>query len=290
MNLLKEGIDQKLVIKTEMSKKISIDNHTETYPIYKIRLDQLYYNEQNDRIATWISQYKSEHNTSEIIGSDREQYNEIIHKFITQSNPTALDSTQKNIELIGQREAGVVLKDGKVIDGNRRFTCLRNIEKKEGQTQYLEAVILDYSTETSRKQIKMLELLLQHGVEKPVDYDPIDRLIGIYNDIVAHKLLTVEEYAKSVNLTVKDINREVAKAELMVEYLDFMNMSGQFHLARTLNLNAPLIELHDILKKFENDEDMQDDLKNVVFANFTMQPFGDMTRYIRKIKKIVSNP
>ncbi len=44
MNLLKEGLQQKVVIKTEMSKKISIDNHTETYPIYKIRLDQLYYN------------------------------------------------------------------------------------------------------------------------------------------------------------------------------------------------------------------------------------------------------
>lgn len=166
MNLLKEGLEQKLVIKTEMTKKIVIDNHTETYPIYKIRIDQLYYNEQNDRIATWISQYKTENNTEHVDSSDRVQFNQIIHAFITKSNPSALDKTQKNIELIGQREAGVVLLDGKIIDGNRRFTCLRNIEQKEGKTQYLEAVILDYSAETSRKEIKMLELLLQHGVIK----------------------------------------------------------------------------------------------------------------------------
>ena len=45
----------------------------------------------------------------------------------------------------------------------------------------------------------MLELYLQHGVDKPVDYDPIDRLVGIYNDIVDKKLLSITEYAKSVN-------------------------------------------------------------------------------------------
>lgn len=289
MNLLKEGIEQKVVIKTESSKKLSIDNHTETYPIYKIRLDQLYYNEQNDRIATWMSQYKTENGTQGVVASDSEQYNAIIHDFITKSNPDAMKKTQNNIELLGQREAGVVLQNGKVIDGNRRFTCLRNIEKKEGETQYLEAVILPYSDETSRKEIKMLELLLQHGVDKPVDYDPIDRLIGIYNDIVDQQLLTVKEYAKSVNRKEKEIEEEVEKSKLMVEYLEFMNMKKQFHLVRNFNLDAPLKELLAILKKC-SDEEVSDDLKNVVFANFTMQPVGDMTRYIRKIKKIANNP
>ena len=184
----------------------------QTYTVYKIRLDQLYYNDQNDRIATWISQYRAEYGIDHLDTEDKVQYNKIIQGFITESNPEALKKTQTNIELIGQQEAGVVLNDGRIIDGNRRFTCLRNHELKSGKTQYFEAVILEHDIAHNAKQIKMLELLLQHGVDKPVDYNPIDRLVGIYNDIVENKLLTVHEYASSVNQTDADISREVEKA------------------------------------------------------------------------------
>lgn len=128
----------------------------------------------------------------------------------------------------------------------------------------------------------------EYGVDKPVDYNPIDRLVGIYNDIVDKKILTVKEYADGVNQSETDIQREVEKANLMVEFLEFINAPKQFHLARTMNLNDPLKELNTILKQCKDNE-KREDLKNVIFANFLMQPHGDMTRYMRKIKKIVSN-
>lgn len=288
MNLLKEGIANKSVLQTESTKKLSIDNDTQIYKIYKIRLDQLYYNDQNDRIATWISQYKAENEITNLDVNDRIIYNKIIQEFVIQSNMDAIKKTETNIDLIGQQEAGVVLSDGRIIDGNRRFTCLRNIEMKSGKTQYFEAVILEHDIINNAKQIKMLELLLQHGVDKPVDYNPIDRLVGIYHDIVETRLLTVREYADSVNQPLPTINGEVEKAKLMVEFLEFINAPKQFYLARTLNLNDPLKELNTILKQCK-DDDLREDLKNVVFANFLTQPAGDMTRYIRKIKKIASN-
>lgn len=199
MNLLIDGIKSKAVMLTQSTKKLSIDNHTQVYPVYKIRLDQLYFNDQNDRIATWISQYKAEHADVALESLGHSEYNDIIQGFIIESNPEAIKKTQNNIDLIGQQEAGVVLTDGRIIDGNRRFTCLRNIEKKTGKTQYFEAVILDHDIRNNAKQIKLLELMIQHGVDKPVDYNPIDRLVGIYNDIVDKKLLTVKEYADGVN-------------------------------------------------------------------------------------------
>lgn len=289
MNLLKEGIDSKSILRTELTKKLSIDNHTQTYPVYKIRLDQLYYNDQNDRIATWISQYKAEHGVDRLDMADKEQYNQIIQTFITDSNPDALKKTQKNIELIGQQEAGVVLNDGRIIDGNRRFTCLRNLAQKTGQTQYFDAVILEHDIAHNAKQIKMLELLLQHGVDKPVDYNPIDRLVGIYNDIVENKLLTVREYANSVNQTEADIQREVEKAKLMVEYLEFINAPKQFYLARTMDLSESLKDLYSMLKKVK-DNDTREDLKNNIFAQLSVAPVQDMNRYVRKISKIAANP
>ena len=43
MNLLTDGIKSKAVMLTQGTKKLSIDNHTQVYPVYKIRLDQLYF-------------------------------------------------------------------------------------------------------------------------------------------------------------------------------------------------------------------------------------------------------
>ncbi|ABR48304.1 conserved hypothetical protein [Alkaliphilus metalliredigens QYMF] len=288
MNLLREGLEQKVVIPNETDKRLVIDNISKNYPVYKIKLEKLHYNDQNDRIATWMAQYKIENNIDKLDPSDRANYNNIIHEFITESNRDAIKKTQANIKIVGQQEPGVVLSDGRIIDGNRRFTCLRNIQKETGKTQYFEAVIIDHSIENNAKQIKMLELMLQHGVDEKVGYNPIDRLVGIYTDIIETKLLSVKEYADSVNLSESDIQLEVDKAKLMVDFLEFINAPKQFHLARHFNLADPLKELYLMLKKVK-DDDKKEDLKNAVFAQFLTQPFGDTTRHVRKIKKIASS-
>ncbi len=58
----------------------------------------------------------------------------------------------------------------------------------------------------------MLELQLQHGEDDKVEYAALERLVGIYHDLVETKLLTSEEYAKSENKKVKDIKQDIEKA------------------------------------------------------------------------------
>ena len=58
--------------------------------------EKLYYNDQNDRIATWISQYKADNKISSIDMKNKEEYNNIIHQFITESNPKALSKTARS--------------------------------------------------------------------------------------------------------------------------------------------------------------------------------------------------
>lgn len=290
MNLLTEGIKQNLVIKTDMAKKLTIDGNTKTYPVYKVHLDCLYYNDRNDRIATWISKYKSEKGISDFDKKDLELYNSVIQKFIEDSNPEAIARTQNNINLVGQQHPGVVLVDGRIIDGNRRYTCLRNLSKEDTRkNNYFETVILEHRIESSEKQIKMLELQLQMGEESRVDYNPIDRLVGIYQDIVENKLLTVKEYADSTNRTTTEVEKDVDLAKLLVEYLEFINAPKKFFIAREQDLNGPLVELQSILKSTK-DEDYKDQIKATVFANLLLQPSGDMTRYIRNIKGLVKEP
>ncbi len=288
MNLLQDGISQHAVLETALTRKLTVDGVTQAYPVYKIKLDWLYYNDQNDRIATWISQYRSQHDGRAPDLADREAYNQVIGGFIVESNPEALRKTKANIKLTDQREPGVVLNDGRIIDGNRRFTCLRQLCEENDRFGYFEAVILDRSIENSAKQIKLLELAIQHGEESKVDYDPIDRLVGIYNDIVKTGLLSEEEYARSTNETAGEVKKRVGLAQLMAEFLAFVNAPDQFYIARDLQVYYPLEELQRLLRKCRT-EDEQEDLKNSVFVNILMRPTGDMSRFVRNFKNIVGS-
>ena len=288
MNLLREGIDQKAVVKTALTRKLTVDGLTKAYPVYKVRLDWLFYNDQNDRIATWISQYKSEHDGQIPDISERAAYNNIIEEFIVASNPDAIRKTQANIEMVDQREPGVVLADGRIIDGNRRFTCLKRLAQKNDRFSYFETVILDRNIENNAKQIKMLELSIQHGEESKVDYNPVDRLVGIYNDIVDTHLLSVEEYARSTNETEAEVRRRVDISKLMVEFLEFINAPKQFYIARDMQVTFPLEELLKLMKKC-HDEDEAEDLKIALFSNMLMQTSTDMTRFVRNFKSIIGS-
>ena len=286
MNLLIDGVQTHVVERTTLTRKLTLDGITKPYPVYRIRLDQLFYNDQNDRIATWISQYKSQNGGEAPDASDRVAYNDVIEKFIVESNPDAIKKTQTNIELVDQREPGVVLADGRIIDGNRRFTCLRRLSTKNDRFRYFEAVILDRNIESSAKEIKMLELSIQHGEESKVDYNPVDRLVGIYHDIVETKLLSEEEYAKSTNESPSEVKTRIALAKLMVEFLEFINAPGQFYIARDLQVSFPLEELLKLLKKCRT-EDEQEDLKISVFNNILMQTSKDMGRFVRNFKAVL---
>lgn len=287
MNLLREGMEQHVVEKTTLTRKLTLDGLTKAYPVYKVRLDQLYYNDQNDRIATWISQYKTQHNGAAPSLEDREEYNRIIEEFVVASNPEAIHKTQNNIELVDQREPGVVLADGRIIDGNRRFTCLRRLSQKNDRFNYFETVILDRNIENNAKQIKLLELSIQHGEESKVDYNPIDRLVGIYHDIEETGLLTIDEYARSTNEPESEVRRRLEISKLMVEFLEFINAPKQFYIARDLQLYTPLDELLKLIRKCREDE--AEDLKIAVFNNILMQTSSDTSRFIRGIKAIVGS-
>lgn len=288
MNLLVDGIQQGAVIPTEISRKITLGGITKAYPVYKVRLDMLYYNDQNDRIATWISQYRAEHagNTPSI--GDKEAYNRIIEKFIIESNRNAIRETTENIRQVEQREPAVVLADGRIIDGNRRFTCLRLLAKENDRFNFLETVILEPNQGANTKQIKMLELSIQHGEEGKTDYNPVDLLVGLYHDVVETKLLSVIEYARSTNEKPGAVRKKIEIALLMAEYLEFINAPKQYHIIRDLGLIFPLEELSKMLKKCQTDE-AAEDLKVCVFTNILMRTSSDLGRFVRRIRDVMSS-
>ena len=277
--------DPDVVQLTGLSRKLTINGETLAYPVYRVRLDKLYYNDRNDRILTWISQYNDENGVEDLSGLEREEYNRIIEDFIVKSNPAAIEKTRNNIALVNQREPGVTLSDGRIIDGNRRFTCLRMLHREDPGVNYFETVILAQTPADSAKQIKLLELAIQHGEEQKVDYSLIDTAIGAYLDIVDTGLITREEYAASTNETLGEVQKKLDVAELVLEFLDFMHTPGQYHIARDLQVFSVFTELIPLLNKCRNDGE-RDALKRSVFTNTMLATFGDQRKYIRNLKSL----
>lgn len=283
VDILNEAKDE--IIKTGAGRKLTLGGKTETFPVYRIPLKYLYYNDQNDRIATWIIKYKTE-NDIEALDPSSEGYNDIIEGFIIDSNSEAFEKTKENIRKFDQREPGVIMPDGRIIDGNRRFTCLRKLAESEGRFDWFETIVIPKEFENNAKQIKLLELSIQHGEETKVGYNPIDRLVGVYNDIEANKLLTINEYAQSTNTTTGDVKKMLEQARLMVEFLEFINADGRYYIARELKLDGPLVELNGILKSCTSDQERQD-FKNATFTMLALGLEGDKSRVVRKQKEIV---
>ena len=278
--------DLELVNKTDLSRKLTLGGLTRPYPVYRIRLDLLFYNDRNDRIATWITQYQNDNENRALTALSQEEYNKVIERFIIDSNPSSIEKTKNNIAMVGQREPGVVLADGRIIDGNRRFTCLRLLHEEDPSINYIESVILPSSVD--QKNIKMLELSIQHGEEQRVDYNLIDLAIGTYHDIVQTNLLSVSEYASSTNETEAEIRRRIAVAKMIIEFLEFMKVPGQYHIAREMQVYSLFYEAVPLLKRLD-DPQKQNAFKRSLYTNTMLETFADQRKYIRDVRALMES-
>jgi hypothetical protein len=269
---------------TDMTKKLTIDGVTSAYTVYKIPVELLKYNFKNDRISTEIMEYQSKHKNIEDLSTY--DLNIIVEELIEKSDVSALKKTKANIKSFSQREAGVVLKDGTVIDGNRRLTCIRQLNRDSDMREfkYFEGVVLTDLDYSNAKVIKSLELQIQHGFEEKVGYNPINRLAGIYKYIIKDQLFTAQEYADHTNMKLRDLNRLIDQVHIIISFLDYIGMPEAFYVAKQLDLDGPSGEIANFVRSINrtNLNKYKRHLE-VLFAYMIAKPSGDLTRYIRKL-------
>ncbi len=253
-----ERIDRTQMAPIRMEKPDWSDNG-EPLPVYKVKLSDLYYNADNGRIATWISGYPFEHDKP-LESLSRDDFNDIVETYIVNSESNAtLRKTRENIEQIGQIRPGVILEDGRVLSGNRRFTCLRQLYRKHASSkfEYFECFILDLPKDKDgRQRIKDIERMTQFGVNEKQDYNPVEKLVDIYNILInpETKLWSPNEYSKRFDVKIGVVKLMVSKAEIMVEFLEFIGKPRRFDIARANKLDGPLQELANLRNSIEEKE------------------------------------
>ncbi len=252
INLI-EKVEKGEIIKTGAKPKLPVKiagvNEENLY-VYRIPLEYLYYNNENGRIASAISRLNKV--LVPAYESDNPKYNELIETMIVEDNRRAFNRTKASIKKNGQMIFGYVLSDGRVIDGNRRFSALRQLQKETNTTYYFEAVILPvtYETKATRKEIKRLELAIQMGTEERESYDPVDLAVDIYQTVVVNNLMSANDYAKEANISVRQINIKLAAVELIHDFLIFINAKeNAYHIIKDGKLYNALEELSKKLNK-----------------------------------------
>jgi hypothetical protein len=291
-------VDSGEIAKTGAKPKLptTIPNLTDNMlDVYRIPLKYLYYNDENGRISTQIKrEYGALQPQSDEYGSD---YNDKIATFIEEDNSAALKKTKKSIREKGQQVYGYVLKDGRVIDGNRRFTALRQLESETGATWYFEAVILpfSYDAKADRAQIKRLELAIQMGVEEKLQYDPVDLSVDVYNTIIVDELMTAKDYANEANMKLKDVEDRISTIELIHDFLQFINAKeDSYFIVKDTKLYNPLYELaRSFAKNFPNKGPRYEQTKASAFVLLgkMVTTGGDTVREVRDyLKNVVTTP
>jgi len=214
--------------------------------VYRIPLDQLYFNIENGRYADRMIRLRHEHPGVDIdprVDKWKERIEEMLageHRD-TSRDSAAFKKLIEDIEAREQLRPGVVLRDGGVLDGNRRLAALRRLWKKSKNTErfrMFEGVILpDETTEEDRWRI---EAGLQLGMNERWDYSPVNELLKVRQGLRMYEQMIKERRLPAKESTVRLVARAIygksesdveemdARLRLIDEYLDFIDQAESY--------------------------------------------------------------
>ena len=237
-------------------------------PAYEIPVEYLVYNKYNGRIGTFVKTYEKQHGEINVTTEEGEN---LIGDFLWKSNLKRNKETLRSIKEEGQSIIGIVTKDGVVIDGNRRCMLI----KKISENGYFRAIILPDTLESNPKEIRKLETIYQMGVDKRVDYNPIEKYLKC-KDLHEEDHFELEEIGKMMGEKASDIKKYLDILKLMEEYLEFYGYEGMYSRLSEEAVEGPFVDLTGYLNKhktgtrihgrdWEPEKEDIDDLKNITF-------------------------
>ena len=99
------------------------------------------------------------------------------------------------------------------------------------------------------------------------------------------KLLTIKEYATSTNEQPADVKKRIEIAEVICEFLEYIGLSEQYHVAREYQVYSLFQEMIPLLRSLEETEKTK--LKRISFNNVLMKAIPDQRKFIRDIKALI---
>ncbi len=197
--------------------------------VFKIPIEYLVYNKYNGRI---LSRTKSQEVQKKKIDIETEEGHNLIEIFLYASNTRRNLKTESNIKAYGQREVGIITKDGIVIDGNRRLMFLNRLSKENpnktdqdpDRFKNFKAVILPITLADDPDEIRKLETSYQMGEDEKLGYNPIEKYLKV-QELEKNKI-SVSKISNWMNEKEKKVKEYLAAMKTMDDYLEHLGYEG----------------------------------------------------------------
>ena len=260
-------------------KEIMWQDSLQVMGVYKIPLKYLVYNKYNGRI---LSRTKSLESQGGDLNPENEHDKKVIEKLLWDSKPDRNKKTKDDIEQHGQKEIGIITKDGIIIDGNRRAMLLNQIDK----FNYFKAVILPVTLEENPIEIEKLETTYQMGEDEKLGYNPVEKYLKAKT--LKQKGVSEKQISDWMGESESTVEEYLNVMETMDDYLDYLGYNGIY--TQLDNREDQFINLTKWLKTFYGggsikafdgytDADV-DDLKIISFDYIRVKFEGKKFRYI----------
>lgn len=211
-------------------------------PVYEIPVDKLHFNENNGRIFT------AKHGLEKKLGFTLDSKNPDHEKyFIQMLLPDEEDTNRLMNEMkqTGQANAGLIMPDGKVINGNRRRAMKIKLKERTIRVSILPSTL-------SRKELYDVEFGLQVADDFKKEYKGIDRLFMIKQGIEVGK--TKQEMKEEHGVTSADIRDALSIIEKIDLFLEYCGREGEYSIVSNM-----LEHFKDFVKELNKIEKLEED-------------------------------
>ena len=222
------------------SKNITYKDDTSEITAYKIPVEYLIFNQYNGRIGTFVKTYEKQYTSIDATTNKGEK---LIVDFLWESKESRNKKTMIDIEDYGQKEIGIITKDGVIIDGNRRCMLLKKLaEKNHSNPTYFRAIILPDTLEDNPREIRKLETIYQMGTDQPVDYNAIEKYLKC-KELSEEDGFTNREIAKFMGEKPEKIEEYLKILNLMEDYLKGLGYQEMYTVLSGEKLEGPFVDL-----------------------------------------------
>lgn len=273
-------------------KNFEYRGRLERKQVYEIPLEAVFYNDLNGRVITVVLGDEAKRggavDYSRLLHENLEEYQRRFEEFIEKQNPGKLKELKKSIQEKGQQEPGIVLSDGRIIDGNRRYTALRKIARETGKPVFFNAVVLpapEGDDAEGWRYVKMLELNISLAKMQPLEYTPIARLADFYRatkDPGNIGRLSPVEYQNNAGMKKSEIERLSEELDVALDFLKWKETPLAFDYLEKKSMDGPLREIARARKRWTEAD--YESVKPAIYAVLDKGE-GDTTRVIRDFLK-----
>lgn len=232
-----------------------------TLDVYRISIKHLRYNLFNTRIKPHLIEYVAKNSLPEdhfhVIDKDALSTQRMVNTFL-RKNPDRKDALKffKNPENLPEiQEPLVSTVDGRVLNGNQRLCCFRelyaqDIKKYDHLQTAFVAFLPDNGTAEDERN---LEATFQETKLAAVPFDWIQS--GLWAIEERKKGTTAARIGKTLGLTEKQVNLDIQIIKFASEFLEYSGQNNFWHSLREMNLKQAFKTLAEQYNKLKTKSD-----------------------------------